>query len=92
MKEWFQSPAGWYVLGFAGQFLFGSRFFVQWIASERARRVVIPELFWLLSMAGGVALLAYAIHKRDPVFVVGQAAGLLIYARNLMLQRGAARA
>jgi len=92
MKEWFESPAGWYVLGFAGQILFGSRFFVQWIASERARRVVIPELFWFLSLAGGVALLVYAIHKRDPVFAVGQASGLLIYVRNLVLHRQSADA
>jgi len=92
MKEWFESPAGWYVLGFAGQILFGSRFFVQWIASERARRVVIPELFWFLSLAGGVALLVYAIHKRDPVFAIGQASGLLIYVRNLVLHRQSADA
>lgn len=92
MNDWFVSPAGWYVLGFSGQFLFGSRFFVQWIASERARRVVIPELFWLLSLGGGLALLAYAVHKRDPVFALGQAGGLLIYVRNLMLERRAAHA
>ena len=92
MNEWFASPAGWYVLGFSGQLLFGSRFFVQWIASERARRVVIPELFWFLSLAGGIALFAYAVHKRDPVFAIGQGFGLLIYGRNLMLQRGRADA
>ncbi|NOT35450.1 MAG: hypothetical protein HOP12_14995 [Candidatus Eisenbacteria bacterium] len=87
MNEWFHSPAGWYVLGFAGQVLFGSRFLVQWLASERARRVVIPRAFWLLSLFGGVALLFYAVHKRDPVFAVGQVMGLAIYARNLVLQR-----
>jgi lipid-A-disaccharide synthase-like uncharacterized protein len=89
MNEWFRSPAGWYVLGFAGQIIFGSRFFVQWIASERAKKVVIPELFWLLSMLGGAALFVYAVHKRDPVFALGQVSGMAIYARNMMLHRGA---
>jgi lipid-A-disaccharide synthase-like uncharacterized protein len=87
MNEWFQSPAHWYVLGFVGQSLFGSRFLVQWWASERQRKVVIPTAFWYLSMAGGAALLIYAWHKRDPVFAIGQAFGLLIYARNLRLHR-----
>jgi lipid-A-disaccharide synthase-like uncharacterized protein len=87
MKEWFLSPAGWYAIGFVGQVLFGSRFFVQWLASERHKRVVIPGLFWYLSLFGGVALLAYAIHRKDPVFAIGQGAGLLIYARNLALMR-----
>jgi len=89
MNQWFQSPAGWYVLGFAGQLIFGSRFFVQWIASERAKKVVIPELFWLLSILGGTALFVYAVHKRDPVFALGQVLGLVVYARNMMLHRGA---
>jgi lipid-A-disaccharide synthase-like uncharacterized protein len=89
MNEWFQSPAAWYVLGFAGQTMFSSRFLVQWIASERSKRVVIPEAFWYLSLVGGVALLIYAIHRRDPVFAIGQGAGLLVYLRNLVLhQRG----
>ena len=87
MNEWFSSSAGWYALGFAGQLLFTSRFFVQWLVSERSRRVVIPEAFWYLSMLGGVTLLAYAIHRRDPVFAIGQGAGLLVYARNLVLHR-----
>jgi len=87
MKEWFLSPAGWYAIGFAGQILFGSRFFVQWIASERRGRVVFPGLFWYLSLIGGVALFVYAIHRKDPVFAIGQGSGLLIYARNLVLMR-----
>jgi lipid-A-disaccharide synthase-like uncharacterized protein len=73
----------WIVIGFAGQALFSMRFLYQWIASERLRRSVIPEAFWYFSMAGGVTLLAYAIYREDPVFIVGQAAGLVIYARNL---------
>lgn len=90
MNEWFRSPAGWYVLGFAGQLMFSSRFLVQWLASERSRRVVIPTAFWYLSLLGGITLLAYAVHKRDPVFAIGQATGLLIYARNLWIKRGEA--
>ena len=87
MNEWFRSPLGWTALGFAGQMLFGSRFIVQWWASERMQRVVIPRVFWILSATGGAALFAYALHKRDPVFAVGQGVGLLIYLRNLMLAR-----
>ena len=87
MNEWFRSPASWMVLGFAGQLLFGSRFVVQWLASERKGRVVIPTAFWILSALGGTALFAYAVHQRDPVFAIGQGGGLLIYLRNLMLER-----
>jgi lipid-A-disaccharide synthase-like uncharacterized protein len=88
MNEWFRSPAAWTALGFAGQILFGSRFFVQWMASEKKKRVVIPTAFWILSTIGGAALFAYALHQRDPVFAVGQGSGLLIYLRNIMLSRG----
>lgn len=87
MNDWFNSPAAWYTLGFAGQVLFGSRFFVQWVASERQKRVVIPGLFWYLSLLGGLALFLYAMHRKDPVFAIGQGAGLVIYARNLALMR-----
>jgi lipid-A-disaccharide synthase-like uncharacterized protein len=85
MREWFDSPAYWYVLGFAGQMVFGSRFLVQWWASERSRRVVIPVAFWYLSLFGAFALFFYAWHKRDPVFAIGQLGGVLIYSRNLRL-------
>ena len=60
----------------------------QWIASERARRSVVPVAFWTFSLAGGALLLIYALHRRDPVFIIGQAAGLLIYTRNIMLIAG----
>jgi lipid-A-disaccharide synthase-like uncharacterized protein len=87
MNQWFTSSAGWYALGFVGQLLFSSRFIVQWFVSERSGRVVIPKTFWYLSMLGGIALTFYAIHRHDPVFAVGQGAGLLVYARNLMLHQ-----
>ncbi|MDA8305953.1 MAG: lipid-A-disaccharide synthase N-terminal domain-containing protein [Deltaproteobacteria bacterium] len=73
------------VLGFIGQGLFFSRFMVQWIASERQRRSVVPVAFWYFSVGGGGILLIYAILRRDPVFILGQAGGLLIYIRNLVL-------
>lgn len=75
----------WILVGFAGQALFTSRFLVQWLASERARRSVMPAAFWFLSLGGGIVLLAYAIHRLDPVFIAGQAAGLVVYSRNLWL-------
>jgi lipid-A-disaccharide synthase-like uncharacterized protein len=73
----------WLIIGFLGQFLFSMRFLVQWLQSERIKKSIIPVAFWYFSVAGGVTLLAYAIHRRDPVFIVGQGSGLLIYARNL---------
>ena len=73
----------WLAIGFLGQGLFASRFWVQWIASERQKRSIIPTAFWYFSLMGGVTLFAYAIYREDPVFIVGQATGLLIYSRNL---------
>ena len=87
MSSWFTISNTWLVIGFAGQIAFGSRFIWQWIASERARAVVVPPSFWIMSIIGGIALLAYAVHRKDPVFVLGQGLGLLIYARNLFLHR-----
>lgn len=75
----------WLVIGFGAQALFTGRFLLQWIHSERHKRSVVPKAFWYLSLSGGSLLLAYAVHKRDPVFIVGQASGLLVYIRNLML-------
>jgi lipid-A-disaccharide synthase-like uncharacterized protein len=74
---------GWVALGFAAQAFFTMRFVVQWIASERARRSVIPVAFWFFSIGGGVLLLVYALHRRDPVFIAGQGLGLVVYMRNL---------
>jgi lipid-A-disaccharide synthase-like uncharacterized protein len=71
--------------------MFFMRFFVQWIASEKARRSVIPQAFWYFSMAGGLVLLAYAMWRADPIFILGQASGLVIYARNLYFVAGQSR-
>ncbi len=73
----------WLALGLTAQAMFSLRFVVQWIASEKARESIIPETFWYFSCAGGVLLLAYAIYRVDPVFIIGQATGLVIYARNI---------
>ena len=75
----------WLAIGFGAQLCFSTRFRGQWVASERAGRSVIPLAFWIFSVVGGGMLLAYAIHRRDPVFILGQAAGLVVYSRNLWL-------
>jgi lipid-A-disaccharide synthase-like uncharacterized protein len=74
---------GWVVLGFVAQAFFTMRFVVQWIASERARRSVVPVAFWFFSIGGGTLLLVYALYRRDPVFIAGQGLGLVVYMRNL---------
>jgi lipid-A-disaccharide synthase-like uncharacterized protein len=75
----------WVILGFVAQLMFTGRFLVQWIESERQGRSVIPIGFWFFSIAGGLLLLAYALYRRDPVFIAGQAFGLFVYVRNLYL-------
>jgi lipid-A-disaccharide synthase-like uncharacterized protein len=75
----------WLVVGFAGQALFGMRFIIQWIISEKRGESVIPLPFWYLSIGGSLILLTYAIHKQDPVFILGQSLGSIIYIRNLIL-------
>lgn len=75
----------WVIVGFLGQALFGARFIVQWLVSERMKRSVIPLPFWFLSIGGGSILLTYAISQGDPVFIAGQGLGLFIYMRNLFL-------
>jgi len=77
----------WVSTGFIGQIIFFMRFLVQWIVSERRGEVVIPNAFWFLSLGGSAILLTYAIHIKDPVFIIGQACGFFIYIRNLMLIR-----
>lgn len=77
----------WLGIGFFGQALFSARFVIQWLASERMRRSVVPQAFWWFSLAGGVTRLAYASWRGDPVFVPGQGLRLFVYRRNLMLIR-----
>ena len=75
----------WVVFGLAGQIVFGARFIVQWLASERKKESHIPITFWYISLIGGIITTIYAIHRRDVVFTLGQGAGLVVYVRNLML-------
>lgn len=77
----------WLLFGFLGQFLFFTRWIVQWIASERAKKSYIPISFWYLSLTSGLILLSYAIHRMDPVFILGQAVGVANYSRNIILIR-----
>ena len=73
----------WILLGYVGQSLFAMRFIVQWIASEKGGRSVIPVAFWFFSIGGGVLLFVYALYIRDPVFIIGQGLGLFVYLRNV---------
>ncbi|MDP1772195.1 MAG: lipid-A-disaccharide synthase N-terminal domain-containing protein [Methylobacter sp.] len=73
----------WLIIGFVGQALFSARFIVQWLKSEREKKSVFPIAFWYFSIGGGITLLAYAVYRQDPVFIVGQLTGLFIYLRNL---------
>jgi lipid-A-disaccharide synthase-like uncharacterized protein len=77
----------WLTVGFLGQAFFSMRFLVQWIASEKKRESVIPVSFWFFSIGGGLTLLIYAVYRHDPVFILGQTAGLFVYLRNLYLIR-----
>jgi lipid-A-disaccharide synthase-like uncharacterized protein len=81
------TDAAWLAFGFFGTALFGSRFLVQWIMSEMKGRSVMPIAFWYFSLAGGLVTLIYAIHIKNPPFILGQAVPLVIYARNLWLVR-----
>lgn len=85
------SKTFWIGIGFAGQALFTARFIFQWLASERKRATVVPVAFWWFSLLGGITLLVYAIHLLDPVIIVGQAMGLVVYVRNLMFAEKARR-
>src|SRR5437660_530872 len=86
----------WVMIGYVAQIMFTMRFVVQWIASERAGRMVVPIAFWFFSIAGGVLLFVYALYIRDPVFILGQGFGVFVYGRNLYFElrdrRKAARA
>lgn len=75
----------WVALGLLGQALFGARFVVQWVHSESIGKSRFPRVFWQISVAAGVLILCYAIHRRDPVFIVGEATTLAIFCRNLQL-------
>ena len=83
---WWSKVSGielaWLAVGIGGQLLFSARWIIQWLASERVRRSIVPEMFWYLSLGGGLLVLAYGIWRREPVIILGQF-GVLIYARNI---------
>src|SRR2546422_5576864 len=81
----------WVGIGLFGEAQFGARFILQWIASERQKKTVVPHGFWYLSIGGGITLLAYAIYRLDPIFILGEAFGLLVFLRNLHFIRRAIR-
>ena len=81
----------WLAFGLAGQSLFMMRFIVQWLHSERHKQSLIPVSFWYFSLFGGLIVLAYGVHRADPVIILGQLPGTIIYARNLMLIRQASK-
>ncbi|MGR3463636.1 lipid-A-disaccharide synthase N-terminal domain-containing protein [Limimaricola sp.] len=87
LSDWFAEHGWieviWLTIGFLAQAMFSARFLVQWIASEKVRKSIVPEAFWYFSAGGGAMLLAYAIYRQDPVFILGQAFGLMVYARNI---------
>ena len=73
------------LIGYIAQAMFAMRFVVQWIASERAGKSVVPTAFWVFSIGGGLMLLGHALYRRDPVFIIGQAFGVFVYMRNLQV-------
>jgi lipid-A-disaccharide synthase-like uncharacterized protein len=81
----------WIMFGLLGQIMFTGRFVIQWIASERAKKSVVTRSFWIFSIVGSSVLSVYAIYRKDPVFIVGQVPGILIYARNLVIMRNQER-
>ena len=87
LAQWWASVSTtelvWLAVGLVAQLMFSMRFIVQWIASERAKQSIVPEMFWYFSVVGGAMLFAYAVYRVDPVFMLGQGAGLFIYARNI---------
>lgn len=89
LGQWWTEISGvemaWILFGFIAQSMYFMRFLLQWIASERVRRSIIPETFWYFSFAGGLMLFIYASHRADPVIMLGQFFGLFIYARNICL-------
>lgn len=91
VRQWYSAqPPGdlaWLMFGLAGQTLFMMRFIVQWIHSELHQKSVIPVSFWYLSLFGGLSVLAYGFHRVDPVIILGQLPGTIVYSRNLMLIR-----
>lgn len=87
MNSFFTAEHIWVSIGFLGQALFSMRFILQWLASEKIKRSVVPHVFWYFSLGGGIILFLYAVYRRDPVFMIGQGAGIFVYLRNIYFIR-----
>lgn len=89
LKRLFNVPTNtgviWVLIGFVGQIFFTGRMIVQWIVSEKAKKSIVPRTFWVMSLVGSIMLLSYAFYRRDPVFILGQSFGSIVYIRNLIL-------
>ena len=85
-RMWGDVPLTWFLLGIAGQAMFFGRFLVQWIVSERARKVTVPLPFWYMSILGSLFMVAYGFLREDLVIIIGQTTGTFVYARNLYLR------
>ncbi|HBR18967.1 MAG: hypothetical protein A2Y13_07570 [Planctomycetes bacterium GWC2_45_44] len=85
VKEFTSEPVIWTVVGLAGQFTFGGRFVIQWLASELKKQSHVPVSFWYLSLVGSIIMLIYSIHRQEPIIVMGFVLNILIYVRNLHL-------
>ncbi len=89
LKRLFNVPTStgiiWVMIGFLGQVFFTGRMIVQWIVSEKAKKSIVPRSFWIMSLLGSAMLLSYAVYRRDPVFILGQSFGSIVYIRNLIL-------
>ena len=85
LLKYLQLSDHWVIFGFFAQFLFFLRFLVQWLHSEKAKKITVPLGFWYLSITGGLLIFIYAAHRQDPVFMLGQGLAVLIYSRNLVL-------
>ena len=92
MDKFTDIHSAWIVIGLVGQSFFFSRFLLQWIASEKKGHSTIPNSFWYFSIAGSAFLLAYAIYRKDPIFILGQSVNQFVYVRNLILIKRDARA
>ncbi|OSQ43065.1 lipid-A-disaccharide synthase N-terminal domain-containing protein [Thalassospira sp. MCCC 1A01428] len=87
MHEWFARLFAhmdvWFVLGIVGQVMFSGRFLVQWLVSEKHAKSIVPVAFWYLSILGGICLMVYGLKRAEPIIILGQSFGLIVYARNL---------